>query len=94
MSESGKWHLLSQDPKDLPMDQKHVIVCVGKDHVGEGYRKRGEWYRFYDFGPISSFMKQTVRAWMELPEPPEPEEETEEATENENGKDSGEGEND
>lgn len=65
------WHILSDNPKDLPEPGERVIICVGNRFVGEGYLKNDkQWYRYCDFGPVDSYMSETVTAWTHFPAAP------------------------
>ena len=68
------WHILSDNPKDLPEPGERVIICVGSAFVGEGYLKncKGEvlWFRYCDFDPIERYMSETVTAWTRFPAAP------------------------
>lgn len=65
------WHILSENPKDLPEPGERVIICVGNRFVGEGYLKNDkQWYRYCDFGPVDSYMSESVTAWTHFPAAP------------------------
>ena len=65
------WHILSDNPKDLPEPGERVIICVGSSYVGEGYLKNDkQWYRYCDFAPVDSYMSETVTAWTRFPAAP------------------------
>lgn len=65
------WHILSENPKDLPEPGERVIICVGAGFIGEGQIKQDcKWYRYCDFGPIDSYMSESVTAWIRFPAAP------------------------
>ena len=65
------WHILSENPKDLPEPGESVIICIGAGFIGEGYIKQdGKWYRYCDFGPVDSYMSESVTAWTHFPAAP------------------------
>ena len=65
------WHILENNPKDLPTPGDRVIICVQDIYVGEGYVKQnGEWWRYCDFGPVERFMSGSVTAWTRFPDSP------------------------
>ena len=64
------WHDLRKDPDDLPDFGERVIICIGNGMVGEGYlKKKGEWWRYCDLGPVDQYMRDSVTAWAHFPEP-------------------------
>ena len=75
MTADKAWHILSENPNDLPEPGERVIVCVGKGLVGEAYMKHWDdkelhWFRYWDFPPIETYMSCGVTAWMPMPKPP------------------------
>lgn len=68
------WHILSDNPKDLPEPGEGVIICIGSSFIGEGQLRfhKGElkWFRYCDFEPIESYMSESVTAWTHFPEAP------------------------
>ena len=66
-----KWHILAENPNDTPDPGERVIICVGEAFVGEGYLKNDKkWYRYCDFGPVDSYMSESVTAWTRFPSAP------------------------
>lgn len=69
----GVWHILKNNPRDLPELGERVIICVGLHLVGEGYLKQDEngevkWFRYCDFLPIERYMSKKVTKWQYFPE--------------------------
>lgn len=72
--QTDDWHILSENPKDLPEPGERVIICVGAGFIGEGQLKffNGElkWERYCDFGPVENYMSEKVTAWTHFPAAP------------------------